>query len=52
MAYKAEQIEKGSLRKYMTQEMKKHLKKAKKKRMRNVRTEIVPDKNKYEGWAL
>ena len=51
MANKAEQIEKGGMRRMMTQKIKKHLKKAKQKQMRSVKPDEIPDRSKYEGWA-
>jgi hypothetical protein len=52
MSFKAEQIEKGALRKMVSQKQKKFLKKSKTKRMRNTKTDEKPDNNKYEGWWL
>jgi hypothetical protein len=52
MAYKNEQIEKGALRKLVSQESKKHLKKAKRKKMRNVKEDEKPEDSHYEGWYI
>jgi len=52
MAYKAEQIEKGPLKKMISQKQRKVLKKAKRKQMRNVDKESIPEDSKFEGWAI
>jgi len=48
MAYKAEQIESGALRKLVSQKQRKAHKKAKRKKTRNNKLKNVPAKNKYE----
>ena len=53
MSYKAEQIEKGTLRKLVSKEYKKALKKAKKKKTRKIKVENnVPARSKYDGWSV
>jgi predicted metal-dependent peptidase len=52
MSYKNEQIEKGALKRMVSREYRKHLKKARRKKIRNVREEEKPNNNQYEGWAI
>jgi hypothetical protein len=52
MAFKAEQIENGALKKMVSQKLRKLLKKAKHKKLRNTKSGEVPDNNHYEGWAI
>lgn len=52
MSYKAEQIEKGALRKLVSKEYRKALKKAKKKKTRKIKVEGVPARSKYNGWSV
>jgi hypothetical protein len=52
MANNAEQIEKGSLRRMVSQKQKKILKKTKHKKLRKVKIDEVPSDNKYDGWII
>ena len=52
MAYKAEQIEHGSLKKMVSQKMRKLLKKSRRKKMRSIEKEEKPADNKFNGWAI
>jgi hypothetical protein len=52
MAYKNEQIEKGALKRMVSPESKKLLKKAKRKKMRTTKEDEKPKGNHYEGWAV
>jgi hypothetical protein len=52
MSYKAEQIEKGALRKLVSKEYRKALKRAKKKKTRKTKIEVVPTRSKYDGWSI
>lgn len=52
MAYKAEQIEKGALKKLVSKQYRKALKKAKKRKTRKTKIESVPARSKYDGWSV
>ncbi len=52
MSYKAEQIEKGVLKKLVSKEYRKALKKAKKKKIRQIKIKDVPARSKYDGWSI
>lgn len=52
MAKRAEQIENGGLKKMVSSEQRKILKKSKRKKMRNVKKDEIPKDNKYDGWAV
>jgi|WetSurMetagenome_2_1015567.scaffolds.fasta_scaffold430316_2 hypothetical protein len=52
MANRAEQIEKGALRRMVSQKQKKILKKTKNKKIRKVKIDEVPADNRYNGWII
>jgi hypothetical protein len=52
MAYNADQIEDGPLKKMISRKQRKALKKSKVKKIRKTPVDEVPMNNRYNGWAI
>ncbi|MDD5358586.1 MAG: hypothetical protein PHX80_05525 [Candidatus Nanoarchaeia archaeon] len=52
MSYKPEQIGNDKLKDFVTQKQRKILKKAKHRKIRRTPIDKLPEKNKYNGWAV